>query len=361
MLGLLQNYLLQREEKVESNILKVEWLLTRKCNLKCSYCQIRRPCSLQGMELSEQEVYEGVRVINRLFPEVPIIFFGGEPTVLDWLPSLIAFCESLKVKYAVISNGVRVVADRNYFERLVKAGISNWSVSVDSLRSLSGLSDVSTDSEVKTYSGIRSLRMFREAGVKDLVACITVTNKNIRDIPQIVRVLSSEGVWGITTPLQRGGMDREYSAFSPELECDNPEEYLDVARELKEMALSGKYLMHNSPEFYDWWGRYFHARDWVCETKNALTIDADGSLKRCVDQKGGLDRYSILNLDVELEDYLDSVSKPHGCDGCFWDPAFETSLRAKTWDRESAVKSFRHELTPEQNSNLLPEVKRWFE
>lgn len=345
---------------MESNILKVEWLLTRRCNLKCSYCQIRKPCTLLGGELTDTEVFEGVRVINKMFPGVPIIFFGGEPTVLDWLPNLVAFCESLGVKYAVISNGVRAVTDRTYFERLIKAGISNWSVSVDSLKSLSSLSIDSCDSDVKTYSGIRSLRMFREAGVKDLVSCITVTNQNIQDIPEIVRVLSSEGVWSITTPLQRGGIDREYSAFSPELECTDPKVFLPIARELKEMALSGKYLMHNSPEFYDWWEEYFHNRDWVCSAKNALTIDADGTMKRCVDSKGGLERFNIMELERDFSEYLAEVSKPHGCTGCFWDPAFETSLRAATWDRETAVKSFRHELTPEQFSNLLPDVQRWF-
>jgi MoaA/NifB/PqqE/SkfB family radical SAM enzyme len=99
-------------------ILKVEWLLTRRCDLKCDYCKIRDNSSLKGVELDYLDVIDGVEYIHKRFPGVPIIFFGGEPTVLDWLPNLVDYCEKIGLKYAVISNSRRILSDEEYFERI---------------------------------------------------------------------------------------------------------------------------------------------------------------------------------------------------------------------------------------------------
>lgn len=336
-------------------VLKVEWLLTRRCNLKCSYCRIRDPKSLRGEELTYEQVIAGVDIVRRLFPRVPIIFFGGEPTVLDYLPDLVKYCEDNDVKYAVISNGVRVMKDEKYFQRLVDAGISNWSVSIDSLSDLA-----EGDSQVKSNTGFQSLLKFREVGVRDLVSCITVTNRNIREVPSIIEKLSKNGVWGITTPLQMGDMTFEYSGFDKDLQVVSQLEVYEVSQELFHMARSGRYLMHNAPEYYQYWTKYFIRQDWKCTNKSCLTVDADGTLKRCVDRKAGLERFSLFDLDDRMAEYELALQEDFDCKGCFWDPAFETALRAETWDDKAAVDSFRHELTPTQRATLMPEVRKWF-
>ena len=338
-------------------VLKVEWLLTRACQLKCDYCKIRDASTLGGKQLTKEQVFEGVDIINRRFPRVPIVFFGGEPTVLNWLPELVGYCEALGVKYAVISNSERVLKDELYFQALIDNGISNWSVSIDTL---SGLNPTN-DSELKSQKGFQALKKFRDAGVRDLVACITVTKENILEVPSIIRKLSTEGIWGITTPLQIGDDSFEYSGKTDSLQCRDEGMIRSVASKLKEMALSGEYLMHNAPEFYDMWDTYFVKQNWKCTSKSALTIDADGSLKRCVDKKGGLDKFSIFDLDSlnGIKRYEREIEEPHKCKGCFWDPAVETTLRSKI-DRDAAVGSFRHDLTEVQKAKLSPESRRWF-
>ena len=339
-------------------VLKVEWLLTRACQLKCDYCKIRDDSTLVGKQLTKDQVFEGVELINRNFPRVPIVFFGGEPTVLNWLPELVGFCETLGVKYAIISNSERVLKDEAYFQALLDNGISNWSVSIDTLSE----GKPTNDSELKSMKGFEALKKFRAAGVRDLVACITVTKENILEVPAIIRKLSAEGIWGITTPLQVGDNSFEYSGKTDYLQCKDAELIRSVAAKLKEMALSGEYLMHNAPEFYDMWDKYFIKQNWKCTSKSALTIDADGTLKRCVDKKGHLDRFSIFDLDSKLgrERYMKAVAEPHSCKGCFWDPAVETTLRSKK-EESVAVDSFRHELTEAQKAKLAPEARRWFQ
>ena len=345
---------------MENKVLKIEWLLTRKCNLRCSYCKIRKGCTLNGPELEMYQVFDGIRVLNRMFPGAAIVFFGGEPTMLDWLPNIVAHCEQEKVKYAVISNGLRPMSDEIYFNRLIEAGISNWSVSIDSLSALEEVQADSPDNEIKTHSGFASLKKFRAAGVRDLVACITVTKRNIFEVPEIIKRLTAEGVWSITTPLQNGSLEAEYSSPSPELQCTDTGVIRTVAHVLETMARSGRYLMHNSPEYYTYWKRFFISQDWKCSSKNAITIDADGTLKRCVDYKGGLEKFNILTLEKDYERYQQAVAQEFSCQGCFWDPAFETSLRAKTWGYEEAKASFRHEMSLEQVASLSPDAKKWF-
>jgi len=341
---------------MENKVLKVEWLLTRKCNLHCSYCKIRDPASLLGEELSFSQVIDGVNAIDRMFPRVPIVFFGGEPTMLDWLPDLVAHCESIGLKYAVISNGARVLRDEEFFERLIDAGISNWSVSVDTMTGLA-----KGDAALKTLTGHQSLLRFRNRGVRDLVACITATKHNIEEIPYIIEQLSKEGIWGIVTPLQIGDDTFEYSGYVPALQETRPEVVDRIAGVLYDMAKSGEFLMHNAPEYFLHWKLYFIQQDWKCSRKSCITIDADGSLKRCVDRKLGLENFSILTLEDSWEAYCEALKAPPACKGCFWDPAFETSMRASTWETSNAVDSFRHELTEAQLNRLHPEVRKWFE
>ena len=343
----------------ETKCLKVEFLLTRSCNLRCSYCKIINADSLKGQPLNKAQIFDGVRIINQMFPGVPIIFFGGEPTTLPWLPELVQFCEINKIKYAIISNSVKIMQDDEYFRKLVKAGISNWSVSIDTLK-FDGADEIK-DNVRKSYNGFEALKKFRDAGVRDLVACITVSRWNILEVPSIVKTLSENGIWSITTPLQDGDKYFEYSQpDSLENRCKDKTIIRKIASELKAMKDSGKYLMHNESAFYEAWDKYFISQDWKCSQKSALTIDADGSLKRCVDNKGGLEGFNILTLEQNVEEYKKAILGDFVCKGCIWDPAFETERRS-FWHKDDAIRSFRHEMSEKQINNLLPECRKWFE
>ena len=151
-------------------ILKVEWLLTRHCNLKCHYCKIIDSKSLKHKELSYERVIAGVNRINKDFPGVPIIFFGGEPTVKTWLPNLVSYCEKIGQKYAIISNSVYPLKNEDYLKRLIDAGLSNWSVSIDTLKNpfLNFFHSDTKDSYTKSMAGFKLLKKLRDMGVKNL-------------------------------------------------------------------------------------------------------------------------------------------------------------------------------------------------
>jgi MoaA/NifB/PqqE/SkfB family radical SAM enzyme len=342
--------------------LKVEWLFTRRCNLRCNYCKIVKNPDLECQETNTEEAKRIVSIIADNWPGAPIVFFGGEPTVRDDLPDVIAKAVEKKVKPIVISNSVRVLKDEDYTKRLVDSGLDNWSISYDGPNKL--LPDNSV--RVKSTSGLNAIRMFRDKyGFRDLVACITVSRQNIDALPKIVEFLTKEGVWSICTPLQIGGVGYDYSCGYPR-DLPTQEQVDESANVLMSMSASGNYLMHNRPVWFESWPNYFIEQTWKCHDKSILTLDADGYLRQCVDRKlrDPVHIFSLEN-DLGVEKYLAAIKKGPlgGCLGCFWDPAFESILRGldpKMSDDDGRL-SYRHELSEEQIAALLPAARKYFQ
>jgi MoaA/NifB/PqqE/SkfB family radical SAM enzyme len=341
-------------------VLKAEFLVTRRCQLRCNYCKISRDPKLWGEEMTTEQALSCVDLMADNWPGAPMIIYGGEPTMRDDLPDIIQHMVKRDVKHAVISNSIRILEDESYAEELVGAGLSNWSISYD------GDSEdlvVGWHARKKSMYGIDTLRVMRDQyGIEDLVACITVTKKNIEMLPSMVVNLTSEGIWAICTPLQFGGIGYEYSKGKV---IDLPsQEQLDIISPiLEEMAVSGKFLMHNGPEWFREWPLTFRKQDWKCHDKSVLTIDADGCLRYCVDISLLVPiRAWQLREEVFLEQYRRLLKLDTPCLGCFWDPCYEGTHRALSEDYgiEKGRESFRHEMTEERISKLLPEAQKWF-
>jgi len=342
-------------------VLKVEYLMTRKCQLSCDYCKITDNNSLQGEEMGTEESLLMLDMISEMWPGAPVIFFGGEPTMREDLPELIARCVERDIKHAVISNSIRILKDKKYRERLIAAGLSNWSCSLDGLDG-EGMIDAST--AVKSSQGFDALKMMRDDyGIRDLVTCITVTKKNIGFLPEIVHALTMEGIWSICTPLQIGDDRYHYSCGNPE-DLPTQRQIESISPILKDMAECGRYLMHNDPDWFDVWKDGFRSQDWRCHDKSLLTVDADGQLRFCVDIE--LPK-SIHVLDLEepemREAYLKVLEEVPHCGGCLWDPAYEAIKRAldPKVGEEAGRKSYRHELSETDIKMLLPEARKWFQ
>jgi hypothetical protein len=153
--------------------------------------------------------------------------------------------------------------------------------------------------------------------------------------------------------------------YSSGNERDLPsQEQIDAASPtLSLMAKSGRFLMHNEPGWFDLWPDNFLRQSWKCHDKSILTVDADGMLRLCVDQPLPVQIHIFdLVLPSNVLKYMEVISRKPSCAGCFWDPAYESIQRAtrEGSTQEEGRKSFRHELTEEQISQLLPEAQKWF-
>jgi len=106
-----------------SSLWRCELLITDKCNFACPYCR--------GISRNARVPYAAAKwVIDFWLSErlQNVRFSGGEPTLVPWLPDLIERAASGGARAAVSTNGS---ASRKCYEDLLKAGATDFSVSLD--------------------------------------------------------------------------------------------------------------------------------------------------------------------------------------------------------------------------------------
>lgn len=95
--------------------------VTRRCSLHCTFCFADQPAP----EPSFEELKEAIRNIFRLGNAPLLQFSGGEPTLRDDLPELVAYAHSLGFPFLQLNtNGLRLAEDPDYVRALAEAGLS---------------------------------------------------------------------------------------------------------------------------------------------------------------------------------------------------------------------------------------------
>ena len=77
-------------------------LITRKCNLNCPFCKIKRKRKLKN-ELSFEEWKKGIKNLKKIGVKT-IQILGGEPTTQAYLEDLIMFLNKENFFYSIESN-----------------------------------------------------------------------------------------------------------------------------------------------------------------------------------------------------------------------------------------------------------------
>lgn len=339
-------------ERLQEMFSKVELFVTRKCQLDCSYCNIKLVNKRMPGELSVEEWKRAFAFFKRMGTSI-VIVYGGEPLSLgDDLVELVRYLREIDLPYAIISNSIGF---ERYAQKLIDAGLRNWSASVDSMEP----EQFHTDpyNKVRAVSSLRALRWFKEHGVSDVVACTTIHNQNLEHVPDLVRRLSREGIWCIATMIQ-GGLQADHDYASPK---DSIKELLftekDVPRlekvrsELIGLIKDGALLdWAVCPDYMRIWSNPL-VRDfrWHCTRQpGMLKVDADGSIRCCTGRRGQIvPKYKVWELEDEtkfdliLNDFQRDIAL---CVGCSWTAEWACEEMAKK-DRVLFEKIARHEVT----------------
>jgi hypothetical protein len=114
---------LKKERNMEDKVQIANILLTRRCNLSCSYCNLVRNYPGIPKEYTDMRQYtadeltgeEWIDIFKRLVKNNKDVFFviyGGEPFVYEDLWKIIKYCNENNVYYTVISNNTDYVQDK---------------------------------------------------------------------------------------------------------------------------------------------------------------------------------------------------------------------------------------------------------
>lgn len=322
------------------NVQVVSYLLTRQCNMKCSYCGITK--HTQGPypplkhyyqnEMNTGFVIESLRRFKLHNPDFFAILYGGEPLLRDDLARIVAYCNAVGINYTIITNHSEEI--RPKIEKLIQdtGEIKGLTSSVDPLIFKDGKRD---DRRRKSEAGISGLMDYK-GYIKDLVAEITVDNETIEFLPELVQSLTKDGISSDITVVDTS--KSEYYDFSNV--TDNStlvKQTKQVADIFQEIIQSDADVHMKVPLLEEIFNILPSKLD--CEIEKGvhnLTIDADGSVRLCLRIRGTespkktIKDYLHINgqFDPELHNNL-AADKRMYCKGCNWTCMLMSKLLVK--------------------------------
>lgn len=275
------------------------WLLTRRCNLNCSYCAIvknyeNKPVEYPDMkyyiknEMSTDYVIEGLKKIKRHNPNCFHIFYGGEPMLRKDLPDIINYCNRENIHYTIITNNTPGV--QPLIKKLIKktSYIQGLTSSVDPI--FNDCDAFVSDRVFKSVEGLKGLIQYK-GHINDVVAEITVMHSNVRYLYDLIKKLSEHGINGDITFVDIA--KSRYYDFSnvtdeSELVGQTDELAYELACQLLNILADDSLDVHMKnfllPKIWS-----ILPSNMDCGIENDLhniTIDADGSVRLCLRIRG---------------------------------------------------------------------------
>lgn len=311
--------------KMQKQITEAQIYFTRMCNLRCGSCNLAlKQLPHELTSTMWQNAFKNLELIGIKTLKI----MGGEPTTIRELPELLRFLnEETILRYVVLSNSL--FPDET-FHALLDAKMQGYFTSVDGIDSICA---VDTDADKKSRAGFQMLKRLRDAGIKFLGANIVITRKNLQDIPEIVRILSSEGFWVNLCPII---YSRREVNWTWEYRTKVPPKFLfskldlNEIRKIMSQVLNMRNVKLAVPYAYlENMARFGIRCNWMCRTKlSQLRVDADGSMLLCNDISGKIsETFNILNMTnlVMFKEFRRAWRKERKetkCPGCYWSSHF---------------------------------------
>jgi len=272
----------------------VSWLLTRRCNLHCSYCRISRnykkfPQAYPNLkhyeqdEMKTEDIIEALKKLKQHNSNAFHIFYGGEPLLRTDLPQIINFCNKEEINYTIITNNsdeVQGAIDDLFLKTDYVTGLTS---SVDPII-VSG-ENITTDQYKKSVKALERFTKLRSV-IKDLVAEITVDRDSINCLYDLVKMLTDLGVNSDITVIDIAKSDfYDFSNVTDKniLVPKSPQVY-----EIFHKIIDDKLDVHMKGILLD---KIYEILPSELDCKiekdvHNLTVDADGSIRLCLRIRG---------------------------------------------------------------------------
>ena len=166
---------------------RMDLALTYKCNNECAHCYNARERTFPSMTVDEWK-----KVIDTTWDlGIPhIVFTGGEPTLMEFLPELIAYAES-NGQITGLNTNARRLADKNYLDKLVSAGLDHVQITVES--NDPDIHDAMVGAKGAHKQTIRGLKNVLESPLY-VMTNTTMLQDNVATIPATLDFLAEIGV-----------------------------------------------------------------------------------------------------------------------------------------------------------------------
>jgi len=262
-----------------------EIAVTYRCQNKCLFCYAESPN--RGEKIAEMSTAEVKTVIDRIFDDAhcpTVSFTGGEPTLREDLPELIAYAKGKGMRTNLITNGLRC-ADPSYVEGLKAAGLDSAQVSLEGPRA-------EVHDAVVRHAGAfekttRAVHVLRAAGIHTHTNT-TVCGSNRAHLMELVDYIADElhseyfsmnVMISTGTALHHGEEEVTYTEIGPVIES--------VMARAKEKGVK---LVWYSPVPYCFFNPVTHglgSKSCAC-VDGLLSVAPDGELLPCSSYERGI-------------------------------------------------------------------------
>ncbi|MDD2522147.1 MAG: radical SAM protein [Anaerolineaceae bacterium] len=166
---------------------RMDLAITYRCNNDCAHCYNARARNYPELSTAEWKA-----IIDKLWEiGIPhVVFTGGEPTLRDDLPELVAYADQKGMVTGINTNGIRL-ADQALLDRLVNAGLDHVQITLES-------HDAQIHDQMVRRSGAWEKTV---AGIRNVVKSklymmtnTTLLNNNAGQLRETLEFLASEGV-----------------------------------------------------------------------------------------------------------------------------------------------------------------------
>jgi len=309
----------------------VNWILTRRCNLRCDYCGIVKVRGEERISHYKKNEIPAERVITLLNkfktynPDIFHIFYGGEPFLRGDLSDILKFCNENDIYYTIISNCTPDIQPKILRVMDEVGGFRGFTGSVDPV-----MLQEPTDSHTQLKSSAAfGFLMQMKNYVDDVVAEVTMTKDTLDKTYDLIKMLSSGGIYTSLTALDiNKNYLYDFSAYSATCRL------IKESRKSKELywniMADETLLIHMKDEVLPMLFRYISS-DYNCENEKTihnLTIDSDGKVRTCLRIRGNMmpnhiNDKNLFLINVNSEYYLNpfifhcmEYDRYYWCQGC---------------------------------------------
>jgi len=224
------------EDLIKPKTFYLQWHITERCNWHCKHCyQGEHPAADLSLEELLKILDQYVSLIKKwkLFGRATLSLTGGEPFVREdffqLLEKVSAQATLHGFRWALLSNGS--LLDEKKIIKLKELGLHSFQVSIEGMEK--------TNDEIRgkgTFKKtIEAIELLKAADIQAVVS-LTLTKKNMRDIPPLINLCEKLGVKSLGTrriiPWGRGEQLKEYMLQPQELK----EYYLSIKEINKKLA-----------------------------------------------------------------------------------------------------------------------------
>lgn len=320
--------------------------LTRRCNIRCRGCNVVNHDS--AYEMSTVQWFKAFNIMKERGVGF-IVLFGGEPTLRDDLPLLVRHLNNIDMPHTIITNGIKLMNNREYYDKLLAAKPYGISTSVNSIDAF----DLHYGDEKKSEVGLSLLmRLKEDYPDMDLVANMAVTAKNIGVLPKMVMFFSKAKIWSILSFFHvRPQKESMYWWYRGPFDEKNrslvfQDSDYDIVKRTSEWFVQhyDELLLHNQKGYFEVWPKYGITQDWHCSKWVCPAVNPDGSLMACIDRPLSKP-FTIFDLATNEEEiYKNFKETIDNCSaGCFWDHMYETNKFAAENNSELGKQKFSHQ------------------